>query len=256
MASKKIWVWVGYIFGALAMVMAVYIRPQKEVVELQKGSVMEAVYGLGTVHSERTYQLRIGITSSIQKIHVREGEFVEKNSPLVQLDSLPVFRAPFSGTITSLPMEVGEIVYPQVSILKMEDFSQLFLTVSLEQQGALRVKKSQKARISFESIRGHRFEGIVTAIFPSEGQFIVHLHVSDFPEGILPGMTADVAIETGSKENVLLVPVHVVSSGKVLRIRDGKKEKVSIKLGVLNGELAEVLEGDLVLGDKILAPKK
>jgi multidrug efflux pump subunit AcrA (membrane-fusion protein) len=256
--NSKVSVLTASIFILLVAVFALnfFLNSSNEHVAVTRGTVIEAIYGLGTVHSERTYQMKIGITSLIRKIYVKEGEHVSYNTPLIGLDSLPVFKAPFSGTITSIPMEVGEIAYPQSTILKMEDFSKVYLSVSLEQQGALRVKKSQKAAINFESLRGIKFDGIVTAIFPSDGQFIVHITVDNLPEEILPGMTADVAIETGKKEDVLLIPVNLVSAGKVIRIRDGKKEKISIKLGVLNGEMAEVAEGDLHFGDKILAPRR
>jgi membrane fusion protein, macrolide-specific efflux system len=233
-----------------------FINSRNDTIRPMKGSVIEAVYGLGTVNSQRTYELKIGVTSSIRKIYVKEGESLEKGSKLIEFDSFPTFTAPFKGTITSIPFEIGEIVYPQVTILKMEDLSNVYIVVSLEQQGALRVKKGQIAAISFESLRGNRFEGRVEAIFPNNGQFIVHIIVDDLPDEILPGMTADVSIETGRKNDVLLIPVQTVKSGKIIRIRNGKKEKISIKLGVLNGEWAEVTDGDITLDDSILNPKK
>lgn len=38
---------------------------------------MRTVYGLGTVHAEREYQLTIGIAANMKKLCVREGEDVE-----------------------------------------------------------------------------------------------------------------------------------------------------------------------------------
>lgn len=219
------------------------------------GSIVESVYGLGTVHAERSYNLKIGITSAIRKIYTKEGEIVQKGQSLIELDSIPVFKAPFTGTITAIPFEEREIVFPQVPILKMEDFSEVFLKVSLEQQGALRVKKGQPARILFESMRGTSFNGKVRSIFPDEGQFMVYISIEDLPTEILPGMTADVAIETGKKENALLIPTSVFKAGQVIRVRNGKKEKIKVKLGVLNGEWAEIIEGDIKLEDQVLVPK-
>lgn len=220
------------------------------------GSIVESVYGLGTIHSEKTYSLKIGITSSIRNIYVKEGQFVTKGQKLLELDSIPIFKAPFSGTIISIPFEPGETVFPQVPLLKMEDLSEIFLKVSFEQQGALRVRKGQSARILFEAIRGSSFEGTVRTIFPDEGQFMVYIDVIGLPSQILPGMTADVAIITGEKEKVLLVPINAIHMGQVIRIREGKKLKVPVKLGAVNGEWAEIIEGDINLNDLILIPNK
>lgn len=237
------------------MVESGFIYKKPEGLSPKLGSIVESVYGLGTVHSEKSYNLKIGITSSIRRIYVKEGEIVQKGQNLLELDSIPVFKAPFTGTITSIPFEEREIVFPQVPILKMENFSEVYLKVSLEQQGALRVKKGQSARVLFESIRGTSFQGTVRTIFPDEGQFMVYISVNELPPEILPGMTADVAIETGKKDNALLIPASVFKAGHVVRMRNGKKDKIKVKLGVLNGEWAEIIEGDIKLDDLILAPK-
>ena len=229
---------------------------EKNIVNAKTGPVIEAVYGRGTVVPTRSYQIKIGVISNIRKLFVKEGDFVKSGDPLIELEQIALFRAPFNGTVTAIPFKIGETVFPQIPILTFMDLKDRYITVSLEQQGALRVKKGQVARIIFESLRGQKFSGNVRAIFPTENQFTVHIDAKDLPLEILPGMTADVAIEIDRRENALLVPISAVNSGKIVIIRDGKKIKTDVKIGVVDGEFGEVISGDIKATDSILLPKE
>lgn len=224
---------------------------------VRRGPIVEAVYGLGTVASARTYQLRLGITTSLREAFVREGDRIEKGVPLVRLDEGLVQKAPFRGTVTSVAYKAGETVFPQSPVLMMMDLENLYVVVALEQQGALRVRKEQKALLSFESLRGRRVEGKVRTVFPSDGQFIVHIETAEpLPAGILPGMTADVAIEVGKRDDAILIPLAAVSAGKVLVERDGKRVKTDVRLGNIDGQWAEVVSEGLREGDTLLIPAR
>lgn len=216
------------------------------------GPVVEAVYGLGTVIASQTYQVKTAINQRISAIQVREGDMVKFGDALIQFDDSGVSRAPFTGTVTSIPSKKGELIFPSIPALTLVNLKSLFLEVSLEQQAALRVKRDQKAIVSFESIRGERLEARVQSIYPRDAQFIVRIDLDHFPEGILPGMTADVAIEAGRKENALSIPLRAISSGKVTLVRDGKKIKETIQVGVVDGQWAEIKSGNILPGDEIL----
>ena len=98
----------------------------------------------------------------------------------------------------------------------MEDLADKYIEVSLEQEGALRVKEGQQVKILFESLRGNVFKGKVQAIFPKNEEFITHIEVEGLGAEVLPGMTADVSITVSTHDDALLVPVSGVSNGVVL----------------------------------------
>ncbi|QQR81901.1 MAG: efflux RND transporter periplasmic adaptor subunit [Deltaproteobacteria bacterium] len=220
------------------------------------GPIVESVYGIGTVTARKTYQLKLGITATLDHLYVEEGQFVAAGAPLVDLDSKMKFTAPFSGTVTSLPFKVGESIFPQVPILTLMDLKDLYVVVSLEQQGALRISKGQPVKLSFESLRGQKNSGVVRSLFPNNGEFFAHIDVENLPPAILPGMTADVAIEVGRKEKALLVPVSSISSGHVVVKRNGLKKKVPVQVGIIDGEMAEIISGDLTPEDQIQISEK
>lgn len=219
-----------------------YNRTSSQVwMPLKKGPIVEAIYALGTVTSEREFRFKPGVSGTLVKSFVKEGDWVEKGAALIQLSEQPIIRASFSGTVTDLPFKEGENVFPQISVLTLIDSKNLYLSMTIEQSAALLVRKGQKATLLFESQRNDRFEGIVTATIPKEGQFVVHLSVEKLPEGILPGMTADVSITVGSRDQAVLIPLKAIQGFTAKFKENGKIDKKVIKLGIVDGEQAELL---------------
>jgi multidrug efflux pump subunit AcrA (membrane-fusion protein) len=160
-----------------------------------------------------------------------------------------------NGTVTSISYKDGELVAPQAEVVTVTNLEHLFLEVSLEQQSILRVKKDQPVYISFESLRNEKCEGLVTSVYPRENQFIVRIELKKWPLGVLPGMTADVAILVGKKSNALLIPINSIFAGQVTRIRHNKKERVPVKLGIIDGEWGEVVSDNILETDELIIRK-
>jgi multidrug efflux pump subunit AcrA (membrane-fusion protein) len=223
---------------------------------IKKGSIIESVYGIGMVTATKSFQLKSGVTGNILKIFVKEGDLVKRGSPIVDLEGV-FFRAPFDGTITSLPFKVGEAVFVQSVVYTLVDLLDRYLVVSLEQRGALRVRRGQKAKLSFETIRDESYEGTVESVYSNDGNFLVRIDVSKLPAQILPGMTADVAIGVDEHKDILLAPAAAIESGIVHVKRGfGGPTPVSVKVGIVDGAMAEIVSGDLHEGERLLIRKK
>lgn len=218
---------------------------------IKRGDIVEGVYGIGTVKANQSYDLQTGFTSSIQKSFVQEGDRVKKDDPLVKLDQLMV-NAPFDGVVTYYPYKVGELVTLQNKVLTLTDLKDRYLIVSLEQEGAISVRKGQKAKLSFESYRDTTYEGTVQSVYSQEEEFLARISIAELPEQILPGMTADVAIGIDEHKDVLLVPVAAIESAHVYVKSKLKTKKIPIKVGIIDGFMAEIVEGDLKEGDRLL----
>ncbi|WP_291516485.1 efflux RND transporter periplasmic adaptor subunit [Bdellovibrio sp. ArHS] len=221
----------------------------------QTGEVTEAVYGLGKVKSNRRYEVKLGVISTVRELYVNEGDVVKAGQNLVRIDSNVVFKAPFDGTVTMINNFEGETALPQSVILRMEDLKDRFIELSVEQEGALRVQKGQMARVSFESLRGEVLVGKVKAIFPKGDEFIADVEISNLGASILPGMTADVSIEIGKIKGTL-VPLKALRNGTLSVERDGHIQKIKVEVGLVDGLSAEIKSGDLMPTDEILVPKE
>lgn len=241
---------------ALFLFLRLVVFNSEKTVKPKSGPIIEAVYALGTVKPENVFTLKMGVYTGLRKLYVQEGDTIARGAPLLLTDSGVIFSAPFAGTITSLMYKEDETILPGGPVLTMMDLKHTYVLLSLDQESALRVRRGQKAQLSFESIRGQKLTGVVDKIYPSNAQFLVRIAVHDIPEGILPEMTADVAIEVAQRENALLVPMAAVKRGIVTIIRSGHREKKEVKIGAINGEWGEVLDDGIKIDDELVLPKE
>ncbi len=191
-------------------------RSSVERLSPREGPVVEAIYGLGKVKTDKVFEGKVGISARIERVHVHEGDRVEEGARLLTLSGPYIFKAPFAGTVTRVHFREGENIFPQAPIFRMEDFEDLYVEVILEQQAALRVRPQQSAKVLFESLRGTVYHGQVRSLFPRDDEFIAQVQVENFPKEVLPGMTADVSIEVGHKDRALLIPVGALQAGRVV----------------------------------------
>lgn len=224
---------------------------------IQKGKIIDAIYGIGTVTANRRFSFNPLIGNTVEKSFVKEGDYVKKNAPLIQTSDGGIQRAPFDGVINYYPYKSGENTYATTPMMILTDMTDRYIVVSMEQQGALRVKVGQVAKISFDSIRQTNFEGRVSSVYSYSSNFLARVDINDLPLFILPDMTCDVAIVIGEHENVLLIPVVAFENGTVwVKHESQLPRQIPIKIGITDGVWAEVLEGDLQAGDRVLTRKQ
>ncbi|MBI2520407.1 MAG: HlyD family efflux transporter periplasmic adaptor subunit [Bdellovibrio sp.] len=224
-------------------------RNNFEKIEIRSGQLYEAIYGIGKVKSRKQYELKLGITSSVSKIYVKEGDVIKKGTPLMDFKDAATFFAPFDGTVTYIAADQGEIVFPQTTLLTLTNLEERYIEVLLEQEGAMRAKKGMGAKIVFDGQKGESIGGQLESLYPRGDEFVASIRIDNFSPGVLPGMSADVAIEVGHRDGVLLFPVKAVAGGIALVEHAGERHKVKLKLGASDGTFAEVLEGDVHAGD-------
>lgn len=232
------------LIGTLGILLSVNSR-QAQTVLPRYGDVTEAIYGLGKVRTDRVYEVKLAVVKTVERLFVSEGDSVKQGDPLVKMEGNALFRAPFTGVVTQVVFHESQPVFPQQVIVRVEDVARKYIEVALEQQGALRVRKGQPVRVLFESVRGEQLSGKVSAVFARNEEFLAHIEVAGLGDNVLPGMTADVAIEVETKQNVLLIPVSALSNGTVKVRREDKIVSLNLKIGSVDGNWAEVLEGDV-----------
>jgi len=256
MMRKKIFIISSVILICLVTVSFFYFKKEKfEIVHPHRGEITESVYGLGKIKSNQKFDLIIGVVLKIKKVFAFEGDRVKKGDPLIQFDNL-IINSPLDGTVTYLKYQEGETVLPQIPLLRVENLNDLFIELSLEQQSALRIKNGQKAKISFESLRGTTFHGIIMHIFPRNDEFIASVFVKKLPPNVLPGMTADVSIEIGKISDALLVPLASVQNGQINVKKKDYWIKKKVEVGHANSLFVELLDRDISTQDQLRFIKK
>ena len=168
--------------------------------------------------------------------------------------------APWEGTVTSLDVEVGEMVNPVQPILVLSDLTALEVDVNLDETDVTHVALAQEAHVSVDAFPGVAMVGEVTYIAPKADIFsgvvlypvTVRLMISDLP--LRAGMTADVEITTATQEGALIVPLRAVHTedghAYVDRLGDDGMERVEVTLGLTTDTEAEIT-GGLAAGDVV-----
>lgn len=226
-----------------------------EITHPHQGDIIESVYGLGKIKSKNKFDLIIGVVLKVKKIFKFEGDKVKIGDPLIEFDNL-VIKSPLNGTVTYLKYYVGETALPQIPILRIEDLSDLFIELSLDQQSVLRVKPEQKVKISFEYLRGDIFSGKVLNVFPRNDEFIASIVTERLPKNILPGMSGDLSIEIGKIKNALLLPLAAVRHGFISIKKNKTWIKKKVRLGHSSSLFIEILDTGISTKDEIRYPKK
>jgi macrolide-specific efflux system membrane fusion protein len=236
----------------LILCLLTQVSCDKKTIHPIRGDIVEAVYGLGSVETEEKFFAKSAITSSVLDFYVTEGQDVVRGQKLFKTDQGAIFKSPINGRVTDIPISIKENVFPQTTVLSVLNLKKLYLSVSLEQQAVMRIKKGLNVEVTFEFFRNKKIRGKVVTIYPSGDQFVAKVTLDQWPSGVLPGMTADVAIEIEKKTGVILIPARAISNGTIFLQRGRKKIKTPVDVGLVDLEFAEIISPQLELNDEVI----
>jgi HlyD family secretion protein len=172
--------------------------------------------------------------------------------------------APFDGTVISTGAEVGDLVYSTTIVVTLADLSNLEVKAFVDETDISQVEVGQEVEITFDSFPGKQFRGQVLEV-PLQGTLSQNVMTYEVPlslEGpedvsLKTGMTANLKIVVGRRENVLLVPALAVQQGEegnVVMVQDSPQEpavQTPVEVGLSDGLYVEVLRG-LNEGDQVV----
>jgi HlyD family secretion protein len=206
-----------------------------------------------------------------------------KHQAQLDLDHMSIL-APINGTVVARNIAVGQVVGvggQQMPLFTLTaDLHHMQVHTNVDESDIGRVASGQPASFVFDAFPNQTFTGTVLEIrrMPQENQTVVSYDAVigvDNPDlKLLPGMTAEVRIETARRENVLKV------ANAALRFRpasggsgrggteprpgagspsqawvvgaNGEPKAVAIGIGITDGIYAEVVSGDLAEGESVI----
>lgn len=232
---------------------------KKSMVELQTSLDLAK-----TVYERQAALWKDSIGSEIQYIQAKNQKkaLEDRIASLKEQMDLYVVRAPFGGTIESVPVKIGQMVSPVVPLAMMINLTKLKLVAEVSENYSSSVAKGDKVSVNFPDIN-KSYDLTITSVSnyinPKNRTFLIE---SVLPSGITDvkaNMLAKIAIESYKSANTIAIPINLVfanNSGEfvyVLEQREGKSYAVrrAIKTGVKSERDVEILEG-LQVGDKIV----
>lgn len=181
--------------------------------------------------------------------------------------ALTVLRAPFSGVIADLSIEVGEWTTPSPpampvpAVIDLIDPSSIYISAPMDEVDSGRIRQGLPVRVSVDSHRGQSFPGRVTRmatyVLDREEQnrtveIEVEIEDSAFARTLLPGTSADVEVILERREGVLRLPASTVLEGdRVLVVEGGLVAERKLTLGLRNWDFVQI-ESGLSSGERVI----
>lgn len=170
--------------------------------------------------------------------------------------------APFSGIVIHRTVEPGETKQPGSPLLELADPSSLYIEAPIDESESANVREGQPVRLYPDAYLGETFPGVVSEVKPTieasrevSRANTIRVKVLSSPRPLRIGMSVDVEVLTGSKENALQVPTSSVMEREgekfVYRVRNGTIERSDVSTGVSNWDQTEILSG-LSPGDLVV----
>ena len=170
-----------------------------------------------------------------------------------------VLRAPFSGILADVKVEVGEWITPAPPgvpippVLDLIDTTSIYISAPMDEVDSAKVHPSQKVRVTLDPYPGKHFLGHVVQVSPyvddiEEQNRTVDIEVDlqdpEFTKTLLPGTSADVEVILSVREDVLRIPRPTLLEGnKVWVVENRRLTERKIQVGLKNWDYVEVLKG-------------
>ena len=178
-----------------------------------------------------------------------------------RLDS-PLIKAPFTGVVTSLPAQPGDVIQVGSKAVQLDNLADLRLEVQISEIDIPQVMVGQPVELVFDAFFETTFNGEVKEIslvgttVQGVVEYAVTVRMLDADSRIRPGMTAAVTIVVDEKEDVFVVPndaiVNLNGQEQVFVRRNGEFVSVPVVLGSFSDFYSEVLEADIIEGEMIV----
>ena len=164
-----------------------------------------------------------------------------------------MIRAPFAGYVSASPIASGQYVALTNKIATVLLITPIKLELQVPEVNAPQMKLNAIVEASVPGYPGRVFRGKVTAINPAietnSRTFMVIAEFANSDLALKPGMFATARILLPGSSTGIFVPRKAVStdvttnSSQLFFIRDGKARVTVVQLGVVDGDLVQILTG-------------
>ncbi len=236
------------------------LTPSPEDVAAAQGNLDQAKANLAKLSSPGT-----ATDIAIQQAAVAQAEAALQQARL-NLDDAAL-TAPFAGVISQVNVVTGTLSNNAQPAMQLIDRNPLHVDLRLSENDVAQVQLGQPVSLAVASLNGWDTTGKVSYIAPAANNsngvvtYAVRVSFPDTDAKVRVGMTADLVITTGHRDNVLLVPNSALlpkGTGHAVQVMttdaQGKPttREVEVHTGLSDGVNTEITDG-LSAGQEIVA---
>ena len=241
------------------------------VVTAERSTVTRTARLLGTVQGEKQAMAMSRIAGRVTRIVRNEGTWVNEDDPIVWVvNDIPGMdykpgpvRAPISGVVGRVYVEVGQTIAPAMPVASVASYSsRVRVRVSVSDHDLRFVAKGAEATVTVSALPDTVFTGRVTRVTPvldpMNRTATVEITVENRGGKLVPGMACSVSLMLERHDDVVAVPVTALFTNgfeKIVVVDDGTARFREIETGLKGDELVEVVSG-LVAGESVATTGK
>ncbi|MGD1892259.1 MAG: efflux RND transporter periplasmic adaptor subunit [Cyclobacteriaceae bacterium] len=157
-------------------------------------------------------------------------------------------RSRINGTVYNIVPEPGEMVNMNQPLARVGNDSLLTLQLLVDERDIAKIQVEQIVNFTTDILPDTILTAEVSLIHPylrqADRSFTVEAFIPPTELPLYPGSTVEANIIIQHKESALVIPKTVlVGRDSVWINHDGERQRVKIKIGVENMEMAEVVDG-------------
>ncbi|EOZ95543.1 putative Co/Zn/Cd efflux system membrane fusion protein [Indibacter alkaliphilus LW1] len=208
---------------------------------------------------ERLWNQQIGTELQFLEAKNRK-ETLEKNlAGLKTQESRTVIRAPFSGTVETVLIRLGELVQPGTPMFQFVGDSDLFIEADVSERYIGVVSRGDSVEITFPSINETlrtKVSAVGAIINPNNRTFKVEVFLPRMAN-VKPNMISVLRIKDYESENAVTVPNYLILQDTrgdyVFVVEDGHSVKRYVERGRTYRDITEIKDG--LSGNEVLVDK-
>jgi len=168
--------------------------------------------------------------------------------------------APFAGVVSERQANAGDVMSPGTAMFTIVEPSSMRLEASVPAEQLGQVKVGDPVTFTVNGYGDRKFAGKVTRVNPvadpATRQVRIYASIPNEGSGLVGGLFAEGRVASESRDGIVLPLTAVDQRGTapfVMRLRNGKVEKVTVALGLQDAatEAVEVRSG-VAVGDTVL----
>lgn len=214
----------------------------------------QANLALSETNYKRTNELaKRGLTSEQAQDQVLADLQDKQNRVKVKQAQLEKLRlkAPFSGTLGSRKVSIGQYVNVGQPLVRLIANHQLRIEYSLPERFLTRLKLGQQVRVFSEAFPKHTFKGVVNYIAPAIDKetrtLAVEALIDNDSQLLSAGLFVRVSHQLGKERKRLFVPeeslIPTMNGQRVFVLREGRAVALRVQTGAHYKALTEINSG-------------
>lgn len=240
-------------------------------VKAEEGAISSYLPLAGDLIAGSTVDAYSDAAGKVTRIYVQLGSRVSSGQSVVVVDpSKPgmryaehIVRAPISGTVTSIPAEVGMTIAQSTPLVRLSGGGALEIQLFVPERYISRVAASMPCEITLDAYPSDVFKGMVREVSPTvdptSRTMLIKINVDNQASKLKAGMFAKVNVITDSKEKAVRVPSGAIVSRqgkKVIFVVTGQGETAvakqsEVETGIESDGIIEIVSG-INAGDNIV----